>query len=77
MQAGSFGRLPKWAYLMPKSRGRTKRKGSSSGQQTRVVKLNPQIMEALKTQREAFRKKFGRDPGPGDPMYFDRSSPRH
>jgi hypothetical protein len=56
---------------MPKSRGRKKRKGSSSGQQTRVVKLSPQIMEALKTQRKAFRKKFGRDPGPGDPMFFD------
>jgi integrase len=56
---------------MPRSRGRKKRKGSSSGQQTRVVKLNPQVMDALETQRGAFRKKFGRDMGPGDPLYFD------
>lgn len=25
----------------------------------------------LLKQREAFRKKFGRDPGPGDPVFFD------
>lgn len=56
---------------MPKSRGRKKRKGSSSGQQTRVVKLAPPVLAALKAQRTAFRKKFGRDPGPGDPVFFD------
>jgi hypothetical protein len=25
----------------------------------------------LLAQREAFRKKFGRDPGPSDPVFFD------
>jgi hypothetical protein len=25
----------------------------------------------LRAQLEAFRKKFGRDPGPGDPVFFD------
>lgn len=25
----------------------------------------------LEHQREDFRKKFGRDPGPGDPIFFD------
>ncbi|MGK5639764.1 hypothetical protein ACSNOK_15840 [Streptomyces sp. URMC 126] len=29
------------------------------------------LMEALEAQREAFRVKFGRDPGPGDPILFD------
>ena len=26
---------------------------------------------ALRDQRRAFRKKFGRDPGPDDPLFFD------
>ena len=27
--------------------------------------------DILREQREAFRKKFGRDPGPNDPIFFD------
>jgi hypothetical protein len=33
--------------------------------------MTPEVYAALKEQREAFRKKFGRDPGPGDPVIFD------
>jgi hypothetical protein len=28
-------------------------------------------LEALRIQREAFVEKFGREPGPGDPVFFD------
>lgn len=35
-------------------------------------------MQALKEQQRAFREKFGRDPGPQDPVFFDpdASEPR-
>lgn len=42
---------------------------------TRKVKLNVEAMAALERQRELFRQKFGRDPGPDDPVFFDPDSP--
>jgi hypothetical protein len=52
---------------MPRSRSRRKKPKT-----TRVkVKLAPQALEALLRQREAFRKKFGRDWGPEDLIFFD------
>lgn len=50
---------------MPKSRGR-KRKPK-----TTKIKLAPPVLEAFEQQRDAFQKKFGRDWGPGDPIFFD------
>jgi hypothetical protein len=32
------------------------------------------VLEAFKQQREEFRKKFGREPGPNDPIFFDPDS---
>ena len=53
---------------MPKSRHRKRRKASlPSG----VVRMTPEVYAVLKEQREAFRKKFGRDPGHDDPIIFD------
>ena len=37
----------------------------------RSIKMTPRVEEMLQTQLEAFRKKFGREPGPGDPVFFD------
>ncbi|MGH7265315.1 MAG: hypothetical protein ACREMB_10740, partial [Candidatus Rokuibacteriota bacterium] len=37
----------------------------------RTVRLDPGQVELLERQREAFREKFGRDPGPNDPVSFD------
>ncbi len=37
----------------------------------RTVQLDPTQRELLERQREAFRAKFGRDPGPEDPVFFD------
>lgn len=35
---------------------------------TRKVKVNPETMDLLREQIERFRQKFGRDPGPEDPV---------
>jgi hypothetical protein len=53
---------------MPKSRYRKKRKASLP---PGVVRMTPEVHAAMKEQREVFRKKFGRDPGPDDPVIFD------
>lgn len=37
----------------------------------RTVRLDPRQIELLERQRQAFRAKFGRDPGPDDPVFFD------
>ncbi len=37
----------------------------------RAIRLDAELMRALKEQLEAFRQKFGRDPGPEDPLFFD------
>jgi hypothetical protein len=33
--------------------------------------MTPWVHEALLEQRKAFVEKFGREPGPGDPVFFD------
>lgn len=38
---------------------------------SRTVRLDPRQVEILERQREAFRAKFGRNPGPDDPVFFD------
>src|SRR5262245_24743418 len=52
------------ALAMPKSRGRKK---SSS----HTIKMKPRMRDALMDQSAAFIKKFGREPGPGDLVFFD------
>jgi hypothetical protein len=37
----------------------------------RVIKLNKELHEAVKRQLESFNEKFGREAGPGDPLFFD------
>ncbi|HJY79586.1 MAG TPA: hypothetical protein VKK81_00665 [Candidatus Binatia bacterium] len=37
----------------------------------REVPLSTEMVTVLKQQREKFRQKFGRDPGPDDPVFFD------
>lgn len=37
----------------------------------RTLKMPPQVEIALKQQREKFKAKFGRYPGPNDPVFFD------
>ena len=54
---------------MPKSRGRKGKKGARSASARDWIAARTQ--EILDGQRERFREKFGRDWGPGDPVFFD------
>jgi hypothetical protein len=50
---------------MPKSRNRKGKKSASATKGKRdVVSMTPLMRDALLEQREAFIKKFGREPGP-------------
>lgn len=37
----------------------------------REVPMTPELRAVVVRQRERFREKFGRDPGPHDPVFFD------
>jgi hypothetical protein len=37
----------------------------------RNIKVTPETIAIFQVQLELFRKKFGRDPGPEDPVFFD------
>jgi integrase len=37
----------------------------------RRIPIHPEVREIFKRRRAEFIKKFGRDPGPGDPVFFD------
>lgn len=39
--------------------------------QTRRIPIPEDLCRELEGQRERFREKFGRDPGPEDPVFFD------
>ena len=41
---------------------------------SRVVQVTPRLEQALDAQRALFRQKFGRDPGPDDPILFDQDA---
>jgi len=40
------------------------------------VQRRPELIEILQRQRERFISKFGREPGPKDPVFFDPSANR-
>ena len=37
----------------------------------RTIKLDPESMDMMNQQLQAFREKFGREAGPNDPVFFD------
>ena len=37
----------------------------------KVIKMNKELREALIRQVESFKEKFGREPVPDDPLFFD------
>ena len=45
-----------------------------TGELFKSVPLNDEAMDILIKQRESFIEKFGREPGPDDPIFFDASS---
>lgn len=38
------------------------------------IEIDPEPTASLREQKKAFRAKFGREPGPGDPMFFNPDS---
>lgn len=44
---------------------------STRRHQQRNIPMDPELIAAMKEQSEAFRAKFGRKAGPGDPVFFD------
>lgn len=42
---------------------------------SRIHSLEHREKEILRQQRRAFRRKFGREPGPTDPVFFDPDAP--
>lgn len=38
---------------------------------TKSIPMTPEVQEVMEIQFAAFRKKFGRDPRPDDPIFFD------
>jgi hypothetical protein len=52
------------------SKGRTRKKQLKEPSPG-VVPMTPRVYEALLKQRRAFIDKFGREPGPDDPVFFD------
>jgi hypothetical protein len=38
---------------------------------SRIVSMTPDVADAIRMQQQMFREKFGRDTGPGDPVFFD------
>jgi len=57
----------------PATREPRKRKLAEKRQARLSVALeqDPNLREELELQLDAFRQKFGRDPAPGDPLFFD------
>jgi hypothetical protein len=55
---------------MPKSRGRKPKDSQKQRKINHVVEMTPKVRKALEAQRDASRA-FGRDPDPGDPVFFD------
>jgi hypothetical protein len=53
--------------------GKQSRRPSRRTRQSRskFVAMTPELDEALKQQIQYFKEKFGRDPGPDDPLFFD------
>jgi len=37
----------------------------------KVIKIDKELCEAITGQLESFKEKFGREPGPDDPLFFD------
>lgn len=56
---------------MAKKRKKRQQKGGGPSRPSNQVELDPEVAKALGRQRQAFRAKFGRDPGPSDPVFFD------
>ena len=48
-----------------------KKNASKRPSHTRTVAISGKVYQAVLDQRQRFVNKFGREPGPGDPVFFD------
>jgi integrase len=44
---------------------------STTARPERRIEITPEIVEVLEAQDQVFRERFGREPGPEDPMFLD------
>jgi hypothetical protein len=54
--------------------GRRKRShqvGDQVGEAEKIIPINHETAEIIAQQKKSFREQFGREPGPGDPLFFD------
>jgi hypothetical protein len=59
------------AILQRVQMGSKKIKRPTKAGKSRMVKLDAETLEIIERQQQAFREKFGREPGPRDPLFFD------
>jgi len=52
-------------------KNRDKRRNKERFKKSTSFPVNKQMADALQKQLERFRRKFGREPGPNDPIFFD------
>ena len=50
--------------------GRRKR-SHQVGEAEKIIPINHETAEIIAQQKKLFREQFGREPGPGDPLFFD------
>lgn len=50
-------------------KGRIARADYDNG--SRTITMTPELEEVFEEQRKAFTERFGREPGPDDPLFFD------
>jgi hypothetical protein len=48
-----------------------------AGSVFKSIPLDDEMIDVLEEQRRRFIEKFGREPGPGDPIFFDMPHPEH
>jgi hypothetical protein len=51
--------------------GKQTRRLSRRTRSGRTVPMTPEVEKAIEDQMQFFRDKFGREPGPDDPLFFD------
>ncbi len=47
------------------------------GETYKSVRVPPEVRQILEEQRQEFVRKYGREPGPGDPIFFDMPPQEH
>jgi hypothetical protein len=51
--------------------GKASRRKLENQTKSHEIRLRPEVIEEFQTQRKLFIEKFGREPGPYDPIFFD------